>query len=56
MGELLGSLVWGAKSGQYCVIGGVSLQLVLYISEASMVSEIPKKKTEEKESLRWKSW
>jgi hypothetical protein len=22
MGDLLGSLVWGAKSGQYCVIGG----------------------------------
>jgi hypothetical protein len=21
MGDLLGSLVWGAKSGQYCVIG-----------------------------------
>jgi hypothetical protein len=27
MGDLLGSLVWGAKSGQYCVIGGGSLQL-----------------------------
>jgi hypothetical protein len=26
MGDLLGSLVWGAKSRQYCVIGGVSLQ------------------------------
>jgi hypothetical protein len=26
MGDLLGSLVWGAKSGQYCVIGGGSLQ------------------------------
>jgi len=25
MGDLLGSLVWGAKSGQYCVIGGESL-------------------------------
>jgi hypothetical protein len=25
MGDLLGSLVWGAKSGQYCVIGGRSL-------------------------------
>jgi len=25
MGDLLGSLVWGAKSGQYCVIGGGSL-------------------------------
>jgi hypothetical protein len=23
----MGSLVWGAKSGQYCVIGGGSLQL-----------------------------
>jgi hypothetical protein len=28
MGDLLGSLVWGAKSGQYCVIGGGSLQIV----------------------------
>jgi hypothetical protein len=28
MGDLLGSLVWGAKSGQYCVIGGESLQMV----------------------------
>jgi hypothetical protein len=27
MGDLLGSLVWGAKSGQYCVIGGGSLHL-----------------------------
>jgi len=26
MGDLLGSLIWGAKSGQYCVIGGGSLQ------------------------------
>jgi len=25
---ILGSLVWGAKSGQYCVIGGGSLQMV----------------------------
>jgi hypothetical protein len=28
MGDLLGSLVWGAKIGQYCVIGGGSLHLV----------------------------
>jgi hypothetical protein len=28
MGDLLGNLVWGAKSGQYCVIGGGSLQMV----------------------------
>jgi len=28
MGDLLGSSVWGAKSGQYCVIGGGSLQMV----------------------------
>jgi hypothetical protein len=28
MGDLLGSLVWKAKSGQYCVIGGGSLQMV----------------------------
>jgi hypothetical protein len=28
MGDLLVSLVWGAKSGQYCVIGGGSLQMV----------------------------
>jgi hypothetical protein len=28
MGDLLGSLVWGAKSGQYCVIGGGSLQKI----------------------------
>jgi hypothetical protein len=27
MGDLLGSLVWGAKSGQHCVIGGGSLQM-----------------------------
>jgi hypothetical protein len=25
MGDLLGSLFWGVKSGQYCVIGGGSL-------------------------------
>jgi hypothetical protein len=25
MGDLLGSLVWGVKSGQYCVIEGESL-------------------------------
>jgi len=29
MGDLLGSLGWGAKSGQYCVIEGGSLQLVI---------------------------
>jgi len=28
MDDLLESLVWGAKSGQYCVIGGESLQMV----------------------------
>jgi hypothetical protein len=28
MGDLLGSLIWGAKSGQYCVIGGGSLHYV----------------------------
>jgi hypothetical protein len=28
MGDLLGSLIWEAKSGQYCVIGGGSLQMV----------------------------
>jgi hypothetical protein len=28
MGDLLGSLVWGAKSGQYCVSGGAPLQMV----------------------------
>jgi hypothetical protein len=28
MGDLLGSLVWGAKSGQYCIIEGGSLQMV----------------------------
>jgi hypothetical protein len=28
MGDLLGSLIRGAKSGQYCVIGGGSLQMV----------------------------
>jgi hypothetical protein len=28
MGDLLGSLVWGVKSRQYCVIGGGSLQMV----------------------------
>jgi hypothetical protein len=28
MGDLLGNLIWGAKSGQYCVIGGGSLQMV----------------------------
>jgi hypothetical protein len=27
MGDFLGSLIWGAKSGQYCVIVGESLQL-----------------------------
>jgi hypothetical protein len=30
MGDLLGSLIWGAKSGQYCVIGGGSLQMILF--------------------------
>jgi hypothetical protein len=29
MGDLLGSLVWGAKSGQYCVIEGGSLHITL---------------------------
>jgi hypothetical protein len=28
MSDLLGSLIWGAKSGKYCVIGGESLQMV----------------------------
>jgi hypothetical protein len=38
MGYLLGSLIWGAKSGQYCVIGvgrytlSLSLSLSLTIS------------------------
>jgi hypothetical protein len=31
MGDLLGSLVWGAKSGQYCVIGGGPLQIELEV-------------------------
>jgi hypothetical protein len=31
MGDLLGSLVWGAKSGQYCVIGGGSLHGLLKV-------------------------
>jgi hypothetical protein len=35
MGDLLGSLIWGAKSGQYCVIGGGSLHI-----ELARVSEI----------------
>jgi hypothetical protein len=29
MGDLLGSLIWGAKSGQYCVIGGGSLHEIV---------------------------
>jgi len=28
MGDILGSLVREAKSGQYCVVGGGSLQMV----------------------------
>jgi hypothetical protein len=34
MGNLLESLVWGAKNGQYCVIGGVSLQMVTMESKS----------------------
>jgi hypothetical protein len=37
MGDLLGSLIWGAKSGQYCVIGGESLHYI----RTSMVEIIP---------------
>jgi hypothetical protein len=29
MGDLLGNLIWGAKNGQYYVIGGGSLQVVI---------------------------
>jgi len=32
MGDLLGSLIWGAKSGQYCVIGGGSLHEICVIA------------------------
>jgi hypothetical protein len=47
MGDLLGSLIWGAKSGQYCVIGGGSLHKfysieVLYhlVLESSITSQV----------------
>jgi hypothetical protein len=31
MGDLLGSLVWGVKNGQYCVIEGVGRYIYIYI-------------------------
>jgi hypothetical protein len=38
MGDLLGSLVWGAKSGQYCVIGGlVVINGIRAIAQLEMV-------------------
>jgi len=38
MGDLLGSLVWRAKSGQYCVIGDGSLQFgIKVIAQPEMV-------------------
>jgi hypothetical protein len=38
MGDLLGSLVWGAKNGQYCVIVGGSLQYgIRAIAQPEMV-------------------
>jgi hypothetical protein len=40
MGDLLGSLIWGAKSGQYCVIGGGSLHQVSGFSPSNL-GEIP---------------
>jgi hypothetical protein len=40
MGDLLGSLVWGAKSGQYCVIGGGSLHMYT-ISHSSSLEAPP---------------
>jgi len=41
MGDLLGSLVWGAKSGQYCVIEGGSLQYTPISFEHSQLSKSP---------------
>jgi hypothetical protein len=35
MGDLLGSLIWGAKSGQYCVIGDGSLHLFRQTGQCS---------------------
>jgi hypothetical protein len=40
MGDLMGSLVWGAKSGQYCVIGGGSLHLVRQLFAKLSIEEV----------------
>jgi hypothetical protein len=37
MGDFLGSLVWGAKSGQYCVIGWVVTNGIRAIAQPEMV-------------------
>jgi hypothetical protein len=52
MGDLLGSLIWGAKSGQYCVIGGRSLQLLLLFSFSPLFSRIERLKLENRFYLR----
>jgi hypothetical protein len=45
MGDLLGSLVWGAKSGQYCVIGvgryTLALALSLSLRQYCTTSQLP---------------
>jgi hypothetical protein len=38
MGDLLESLVWGAKREQYCVIGGGSLQKLSFIRDSKKLS------------------
>jgi len=37
MGDLLGSLIWGAKSRQYCVIGGGSLHNTYQLHEQTLL-------------------
>jgi hypothetical protein len=47
MGDLLGSLIWGAKSGQYCVIMGGSLQFAIRIE-----THVPKNKIVKSQVLK----
>jgi hypothetical protein len=53
MGDLLESLIWGAKSGQYCVIGGGSLQCSCL---KSILGRSPKEKESIEDPLKLVTW
>jgi hypothetical protein len=51
MGDLLRNLVWGAKSGQCCVIGGGSLQI--WLSEQNFIPTTEPKLVDRRSMAVW---